>query len=659
MAQKWHDLRRIGTLAWARRPEGPPADFSGSGIGGSSLNLQRFASADEKERRADIRNIAIIAHVDHGKTTLVDAMLRQSGVFRENQQVSERVMDRNELERERGITILAKNTAVVYREHTINIVDTPGHADFSGEVERILSMVDGALLVVDAAEGPMPQTRYVLRKALEQHLRPIVFINKIDRAEADPAAALDGVIDLFIALGAGEDQLEFPVLYGSGRAGTASLDANAPGQDLRPLFETILDAVPGPTAMSGPLQMLVSSLDYDDYLGRIALGRIHRGELQPGQTVTVLHRDQSQSQGKIAKLFVFRGLERVAVERAEAGQIVALSGLSNVFVGETIADVLEPEALPGLVVDEPTLTMTFRVNDSPFSGREGRYVTSRHLRDRLWRELERNVALRVEETDSPDAFVVAGRGELHLSILIETMRREGYELAVSRPEVILRGSGDGVEEPYEELVVDVPEAYVGAVMEGVGRRRGELVDMTPMAGEGRRLVFRIPSRGLIGYRGEFLTSTKGYGTMHHVLLGYAPAGSPPPRRSRGSLVASETGDATSYALDQLADRGAFFITPQTPVYRGQVVGEHTREKDLDLNVCKRKHVTNVRNATAEEAIRLQPARILSLEDALEFLADDELLEVTPQNLRLRKATLDAEERHKQIKARQKAAENQG
>ena len=627
-------------------------------MGGLDLEPKDIPGAGAEQRRPDIRNIAIIAHVDHGKTTLVDAMLRQSGVFRENQQVAERVLDRGELERERGITILSKNTAVVYRGYTINIVDTPGHADFSGEVERILSMVDGALLVVDAAEGPMPQTRYVLRKALEQGLRPLVFINKVDRAEADPAATLDGVIDLFIALGAGEDQLDFPVIYGSGRTGVASLDPAEPGQDLRPLFETILGSVPGPIAQEGPLQMLVSSLDYDDYLGRIALGRIRRGALATGQTVAVLHRDASQSQGKIARLFEFRGLERVAVEEAQAGQIVALSGLPGVYVGETVADLESPEALPVLVVDEPTLTMTFRVNDSPFSGREGRYVTSRHLRERLGRELERNVALRVEDTDSPDAFVVAGRGELHLSILLETMRREGYELAVSRPEVILRGSGDAVEEPYEELVVDVPEPYVGAVMEGVGRRRGEVVDMAQMAGEGRRLVFRIPSRGLIGYRGEFLTATKGYGTMHHVLLGYGPAGPPPPRRNRGSLVASETGDVTAYALDQLADRGTFFMTPQTAVYRGQVVGEHTREKDLDLNVCKRKHVTNVRNATAEEGIRLQPARVLSLEDALEFLADDELLELTPKSLRLRKAVLDAEERKKILKARQKAQEGQ-
>ncbi len=583
-------------------------------------------------------------------------MLRQSGVFRENQQVSERVLDRNELERERGITILAKNTAVVYHGHTINIVDTPGHADFSGEVERILSMVDGALLVVDAAEGPMPQTRYVLRKALDVGLRPIVFVNKVDRPDADPPHALDGVIDLFIALGAEEDQLDFPVLYGSGRAGTASLDWQQPGSDLRPLFETILRSVPAPKALAGDLQMLVSSLDYDDYLGRIALGRVHRGEIALGQSVWSMHRDGSRTQGKVAKLFVYQGLERVPVESVSAGQIAAVSGLADIFVGETISEGEEPQALPVLTVDEPTLTMTFRVNDSPFSGREGKFVTSRHLRDRLMRELERNVALRVAETDSPDAFVVAGRGELHLSILIETMRREGFELAVSRPEVILRGSGDAVQEPFEELVVDVPEAHIGPVMEGVGRRRGELLDMENVGGEGRRLRFRIPSRGLIGYRGEFLTATKGYGTMHHVFAGYGPAGPPPPGRNRGSLVASETGEATSYALDQLADRGTFFISPQTSVYHGMVVGEHTREKDLDLNVCKRKHVTNVRNATAEEGIRLQSPRILSLEDALEFLADDELLEVTPKTLRVRKTVLDAEERKKIHKARAKAEE---
>ncbi len=583
-------------------------------------------------------------------------MLRQSGVFRENQQVSERILDRNELERERGITILAKNTAVVFRQHTINIVDTPGHADFSGEVERILSMVDGALLVVDAVEGPMPQTRYVLRKALEVGLRPIVFVNKIDRAEADPEHALDGVIDLFIALGAGEDQLDFPVLYGSGRAGTATRDWREPGQDLLPLFETILGTVPPPEALQGDLQMMVSSLDYDDYLGRIALGRIRRGEVTIGQSVTCIHRDGSRTQGRIAKLFVYQGLERAAVESVGAGQIAAVSGLANIFVGETIAGGEEPEALPVMTVDEPTLTMTFRVNDSPFSGREGKFVTSRHLRERLARELERNVALRVEDTDSPDAFVVAGRGELHLSILIETMRREGFELAVSRPEVILRGAGAAMEEPFEELLVDVPEAHIGAVMEGVGRRRGELLDMENVGGEGRRLRFRIPSRGLIGYRGEFLTATKGYGTMHHVFAGYGPAEPPPPGRNRGSLVASETGEATAYALDQLADRGTFFIGPSAPVYHGMVVGEHTRERDLDLNVCKRKHVTNVRNATAEEAIRLQSPRVLSLEDALEYLGDDELLEVTPHSLRIRKAVLDYEERKKIQKVKSKAEE---
>lgn len=604
--------------------------------------------------RDDIRNIAIIAHVDHGKTTLVDAMLRQSGVFRENQHISDRVMDRGELERERGITILAKNTAVDFQNTLINIVDTPGHADFSGEVERILTMVDGALLVVDAVEGPMPQTRYVLRKALEVGLVPMVFINKVDRPEADPTRALDGVIDLFIALGAHEDQLEFPVLYGSGRAGTASLDAGSPGTDLLALFETILSAVPGPEVdLDGALQMMVTSLDYDDYLGRIALGRVRQGRMRAGETVAVLHRDGLKDTGKIAKLFTFRGLERVPVDSASAGQIVALSGLANVYVGETVADFENPVALPTISVDEPTLTMTFRVNDSPLSGREGRFVTSRHLRDRLMRELERNVALRVEETDSPDSFVVAGRGELHLSILLETMRREGYELAVSRPEVILRGAGDALEEPYEELVVDVPESHIGAVIEGVGRRRGELKDIIQVSGESRRLVFHIPSRGLIGYRGEFLTSTKGYGTMHHVLSGYGPALPPPPARTRGSLVASETGDVTSYALDQLGDRGTFFISPSDTVYRGQVVGEHTRERDLDLNVCKRKHVTNVRNATAEEAVRLSAPRILSLEDALEFLAQDELLELTPQSLRIRKQVLDAEQRARILKQRTK------
>ncbi|BDG59091.1 translational GTPase TypA [Caldinitratiruptor microaerophilus] len=593
-------------------------------------------------KRSDLRNVAIIAHVDHGKTTLVDGLLRQSGVFRPGEPVQERVLDTNELERERGITILAKNTAVQYRGVKINIVDTPGHADFSGEVERILSMVDGALLVVDAFEGPMAQTKYVLRKALEARLVPIVVLNKMDRPDARPREVLDAVLELFIELGADDQQIDFPVVYASARRGTASLSPDDPGRDLEPLFRTIIDHVPAPEGdPDGPLQLLVTTLDYDEYVGRVAIGRIARGRIGPGQAVSICRRDGRTDRGRTLQVFTFAGLRRVAVESATVGDIVAVTGLESVQIGETISDPENPQPLPVVHVDEPTLTMTFRTSDSPFAGRDGQYVTSRHLRERLFRELERNVALRVEETDDPDVFQVSGRGELHLAILIETMRREGYELAVSRPEVITRRGPDGqLLEPIETLIVDIPEAYLGVVMEKVGARRGELVHMTA-SGEGQlRLEFTVPARGLIGYRAEFLTDTRGYGVMHHLFHGYGPYRGDIPGRSRGSAVASETGTATTYALYNLQERVTFFITPGTEVYQGMVVGEHARENDIDVNVCKTKHLTNIRSSTQEQTLRLEPPRLLTLEQALEWIKADELVEVTPKAIRVRKRYLD-------------------
>jgi GTP-binding protein len=606
-------------------------------------------------RRQDLRNIAIIAHVDHGKTTLVDAMLRQSGIFRANQRVEERVLDQGDLERERGITILAKNTSVHYQGVKINIVDTPGHADFSGEVERVLGMVEGALLVVDAAEGPMPQTRYVLRKALEVGLRPLVFINKVDRQGAMPERAVDLVLELFIELGADDDQIDFPVLYGSGRLGVAGEAADALAPDLRPLFDAILHHIPPPEgdAERAP-KLLVSALDYDDYQGRIAIGKLAQGTLISGASVLVGRSPDRLRPARIARLYLQEGLRRVEVASVPAGDIVAVTGLEGVNIGETVVTAADPEPLPTIAVDQPTLMMTFRVNDSPFAGRDGRYVTSRHLRERLYRELERNVALRVEDTDSPDAWLVSGRGELHLSILLETMRREGYELAVSKPEVIRREEGGHVLEPYEELVVDVPESHLGTVMELVGRRKGELVTMADGPGGARRLTFIVPARGLIGFRQEFLTETRGLGVMHHVFHGYGPDKGPIPGRLKGSLVASDPGVATTYALHHLADRGVFFITPGTEVYTGMVVGEHTRERDLELNVTKKKHATNVRAAGADEALRIDPPHLLTLEEAIEFLAEDELLEITPKALRVRKAILDPHERARAQRERERA-----
>jgi GTP-binding protein len=598
----------------------------------------------------EIRNLAIIAHVDHGKTTLVDGMLRQSGIFRNNEAVMERVMDSNDLERERGITILAKNTAVVYRGVKINIVDTPGHADFGGEVERALSMVDGVLLVVDAFEGPMPQTRFVLRKALERGLRPIVVVNKVDRSDARPLQVVDMAFDLFVELGANDEQLDFPVIYASARDGVAGLEPDELTDSLQPLFEVIIHNVPIPQGETDtPFQMLVANLAYDSYVGKYAIGRVLRGTLSPGDPVVVMHADGSSERAKVNKVFVFEGLKRTEALQAEAGEIVALSGLENVNIGETVAHPDHPEQVPVIAVDEPTLAMNFLVNNSPFAGREGQFVTSRKLRERLFRELDTNVSLRVEETDSPDSFKVSGRGELHLSILIENMRREGFELQVSKPEVIVKKIDGKVHEPIEHLVLDLPEEYMGGVMERLSRRKADMLDMVP-AGPGQiRLEFHIPARGLIGFRSEFLTETRGNGVMNHIFYGYLPYKGEIPSRFQGALIAWEDGDATTYGLNAAEDRGYLFIVPGTKVYEGMIVGQNNREDDLEVNVCKKKHLTNIRSSTAEEAIRLKEARILSLEEAIEFIADDELVEVTPKSIRLRKKLLKKTDRQRHNK----------
>lgn len=600
--------------------------------------------------RENLRNVAIIAHVDHGKTTLVDGLLRQAGTFRANEQVQERVLDSEGLERERGITILAKNTAVRYGGIKINIVDTPGHADFGGEVERILSMVDGVLLVVDAFEGPMAQTRFVLKKALEARLKPIVCINKIDRPDARPDIVLDAVLDLFIDLGADEDQIDFPVVYTSGRDGTASLSANQKGEDLKPLFDTIVAHCPPPAGNpDAPLQMLVSNIDYDDYVGRVMIGRIAQGRVRTNDWVALMGRD-GVTRARVGAVYVYEGLKRIQVEQADAGEIVALTGIKDANLGDTIADADEPRALPAPKIDEPTLRMTFRTNDSPFAGKEGTYVTSRHLRERLFKELERNVSLRVEETDSPDVFVVSGRGELHLSILIETMRREGYELAVGQPQVITRHVDGELHEPIEYLIVDVPDEYTGSVMESLGARKAELQSMQPRQAGQSRMEFLVPARGLIGFRSEFLTVTKGYGVMHHVFHGYGPWRGEIGTNRRGSMIATEAGKATTFALHALQDRGTFFITPGTEVYPGMVVGEHVREQDIEVNVCRTKHLTNMRSATAEQTLRLEVPRKITLESAIEYVGPDELVEVTPKSIRLRKTLLDPVARERVRKA---------
>jgi GTP-binding protein len=601
--------------------------------------------------RNDLRNIAIIAHVDHGKTTLVDAMLKQSGVFRANEHVAERVMDSNDLERERGITILSKNTAVMYNNTKINIVDTPGHADFGGEVERVLNMVDGVLLLVDAFEGPMPQTKYVLRKALEQKLKPIVVINKIDRPDQRVEDVVDEVLELFIELEANDDQLDFPVVYATAREGIAKMAMADDSDSLQPLFECIEKTIPAPRGeIDGPLQVMITTLDYDDYVGRIAIGRVVRGRIAGGQNVTILN-GETESKARIGKLYIYEGLKRTEVKEAALGDIIAMIGLEAVNIGDTVADTENPEALPAIRIDEPTLSMLFAVNTSPFAGREGQFVTSRHIRDRLFREAETNVSLRVIETDSPDAFEVAGRGELHLSILIETMRREGYELQIGKPQVIYKQIQGKRCEPMEFLTIDVPQEFMGAVMESLGTRRAELVNMIELAGY-LRMEFIIPARGLIGFRSEFLTNTKGNGIMHHVFHGYVPFKGDIPGRTRGALVAFEDGETTGYGINSIQDRGIMFVVPGQAVYQGMIVGENAREMDMDVNPCKKKHVTNMRASGSDDAIRLTPPRILSLEQALEYINDDEVVEVTPQSIRLRKAILD---RHTRGRERKKEA----
>lgn len=597
--------------------------------------------------RNDIRNIAIIAHVDHGKTTLVDAMLKHSHIFRANEHVEERVMDSNALERERGITILSKNTSVMHNGTKINILDTPGHADFGGEVERVLNMVDGVVLLVDAYEGPMPQTKYVLRKALEQHLKPIVVINKIDRPDQRVDEVVDEVLDLFIELEADDDQLEFPVVFASARNGIAKLAMDDESDNLEPLFQVILDTIPAPDVdVDAPLQMLANTLDYDSYVGRIVIGRIVRGSIKNGQKVALIHEGKASNE-KIGRLYAYEGLKRAEVPEAAAGDIVALVGLDSVEIGDTIADPDNPEALKGIKIDEPTLSMMFTVNDSPFAGREGEYITSRHLRDRLFKEIETNVALRVEETENTDTYIVKGRGELHLSILIETMRREGYELQVGKPKVILHHDEDGhTLEPMEALTIDVPQDFMGVVMENLGTRKAEMVDMHEMAGY-MRMEFKIPARGLIGFRNQFLTDTKGNGVMNHVYAGYDYYKGPIPGRTRGSLVAFENGETTAYGIGNCQERGTMYIVPAQAVYEGQIIGENAREDDMDVNPCKKKHISNMRASGSDDAIRLVPPVTFSLEQALEHINDDELVEVTPKSIRMRKAILDRTERGRQ------------
>ena len=602
-------------------------------------------------KAVNIRNIALIAHVDHGKTTLVDAMLRQSGTFRDNQEVKERVMDSNDLERERGITILSKNTSVHWQGVKVNIVDTPGHADFGGEVERILRMVNGVLLIVDAFEGPMPQTRFVLRKAMELNLIPIVVINKIDRPNARPGEVLNEIYDLFIELGANDEQIDFPVIYTSARSGLSGFSPDSLEESLTPLFSTILKYIPAPSVeYNSPLQLLITNLNYDDYVGKIAIGLISRGEIQEGETVTLIKRDKSQAYSKVVKLYLFEGLERKEVKRAEAGEIVAVAGISEANIGETIACREKPEALSKIKIDEPTLTVDFTVNNSPFAGREGKFVTSRYLRERLFKEVETNVSLRVEETESTDTFHVSGRGELHLSILIEKMRREGYEFQVSKPKVIFRNI-EGVKcEPTELMTCDIPKDSLGAVMEICGKRRAELVNMIEFSSDQLRLEFEISARGLIGFRDEFLTKTKGKGIMHHLFLDYQPYKGPIPTRARGVLIAYESGITSTYGLHNAQGRGTLFVAPVTEVYQGMIVGEHKRINDLEVNVSKKKHVTNMRASGSDEALRLEKPRQFSLEQALDYIQEDELLEITPSNIRLRKKFLDHHSRLQRVKS---------
>ena len=599
--------------------------------------------------RENLRNVAIIAHVDHGKTTLVDALLKQSHIFRENEKVAERVMDSNDLERERGITILSKNTAVMHNDVKINIVDTPGHADFGGEVERVLNMVDGVLLLVDSFEGPMPQTKYVLRKALEQGLKPIVVINKIDRPDQRVHEVEDEVLELFMELEADDDQLDFPVVYASARDGIAKASMEDDSTDMTALFDVLIKEIPAPEGdIDGPLQFMVTTLDYDDFVGKIAVGRIVRGRMKPNQQV-VLMNGESTRKGKIGRVYTYNGLNRAETDEAGMGDIIAFVGIDDINIGETVADAENPEALPTISIDEPTLSMMFSVNNSPFAGREGDYVTSRHLRDRLFKEVETNVSMRVEETESPDSFKVSGRGELHLAVLIETMRREGYELQVGKPRVIFKDINGQKCEPLEHLTIDVPQEFMGAVMENLGVRKAELINMGELAGY-LRMEFVVPARGLIGFRAQFLTATKGNGIMNHVFHGYAPYKGDIPGRTRGALVAFEDGETTPYGLNSVQDRGTLFLGANVPVYTGQVIGENARENDMDVNPNKKKHVTNMRSSSSDEAVRLTPPRIFSLEQALEWINDDELVEVTPENIRMRKAILDRSARAKAAKA---------
>ena len=599
--------------------------------------------------RENLRNVAIIAHVDHGKTTLVDALLKQSHIFRDNEKVAERVMDSNDLERERGITILSKNTAVMHNDVKINIVDTPGHADFGGEVERVLNMVDGVLLLVDSFEGPMPQTKYVLRKALEQGLKPIVVINKIDRPDQRVHEVEDEVLELFMELEADDDQLDFPVVYASARDGIAKASMEDDSTDMTALFDVLIKEIPAPQGdIDGPLQFMVTTLDYDDFVGKIAVGRIVRGRMKTNQQV-VLMNGESTRKGKIGRVYTYNGLNRVETDEAGMGDIIAFVGIDDINIGETVADAENPEALPTISIDEPTLSMMFSVNNSPFAGHEGDYVTSRHLRDRLFKEVETNVSMRVEETDSPDSFKVSGRGELHLAVLIETMRREGYELQVGKPRVIFKDINGQKCEPLEHLTIDVPQEFMGAVMENLGVRKAELINMVELAGY-LRMEFVVPARGLIGFRAQFLTATKGNGIMNHVFHGYAPYKGDIPGRTRGALVAFEDGETTPYGLNSVQDRGTLFLGANVPVYTGQVIGENARENDMDVNPNKKKHVTNMRSSSSDEAVRLTPPRIFSLEQALEWINDDELVEVTPENIRMRKAILDRSARAKAAKA---------
>ena len=602
----------------------------------------------------NLRNIAIIAHVDHGKTTIVDSMLKQAGVYRENETVVEQVMDSNDLERERGITILAKNTAIDYKGIRINVVDTPGHADFGGEVERVLKMVDSVLLVVDAFDGPMPQTRFVLHKALELGLKPIVCINKIDRPDARPLEVVDMVLDLFIELGADDEQLEFPVVYTSGKTCVATLDLKeyeaGKELDFTPLLDTVVKYTPCPVGdPEGPMQLLVSNIDSDPYIGRIGVGRVERGTIKQGENVAlVTYGEDGKRNARVVKLMRFHNLGREEVASASIGEIVCVAGIADINIGDTLCDALNPEPLPFVKIDEPTIAMTFSVNDSPFAGQEGKFVTSRHLRDRLFKEIETNVSMRVEETDTTEAFIVKGRGELHLSVLIETMRREGYEFQVSKPKVIMKEIDGVLSEPVEELVIDVPEEFVGPVMEKIGKRKGELLNMLPPTKGYTRLEFKIPSRGLLGYRTEFLTDTKGNGIMNSIISGFEPFAGEIETRSQGVLVAFETGTAVTYGLYNAQDRGALFIGAGTPVYEGMIVGINPKPDDITVNVCKKKHVTNMRSAGADDAMRLTPPLVYSLEQCLEFVEDDELCEVTPQSIRLRKKILNNDLRAKTL-----------